>query len=71
MTDSTPKPVLKRKILVIGASLGTGLVVSYFFGFLVGLAANIEVLAGMFYIRSRQFRALRSFGFGNERCAHP
>lgn len=65
--DSTLKPVLKRQLLVIGASLGTGLVVSYFFGFLIGLAANIAVLVGiMFYIRRRQIRALRSFGFGDE-----
>ncbi len=65
--DSTIKPVLKRQILFIGAALGTGLVVSYFFGFLVGLAANLAVLIGlMFYIRRRQLRALRSFGFGNE-----
>jgi hypothetical protein len=65
--DSTLKPALKRQILFIGASLGTGLVVSYFFGFLIGLAANMAVLVGiMFYIRRKQLRALRSFGFGNE-----
>ena len=65
--DGTLKPVLKRQILLIGASLGTGLVVSYFFGFLVGLAANIAVLVGiMFYMRRRQLRAMKSFGFGDE-----
>ncbi len=65
--DSTLKPVLKRQILFIGASLGTGLLVSYFFGFLIGLAANIAVLVGiMFYIRRRQMRAMRAFGFGDE-----
>ena len=65
--DGTLKPVLKRQLLFVGASLGTGLLFSYFFGFLVGLAANIAVLVGiMFYIRRKQLRALRSFGFGNE-----
>ena len=65
--DSALKPVLKRQLLVIGASLGTGLIVSYFFGFLIGLAANLAVLVGiMFYIRRRQIRALRSLGFGDE-----
>ena len=65
--DSALKPVLKRQLLFIGASLGTGLIVSYFFGFLIGLAANVAVLVGMmFYIRRKQLRALRSFGFSNE-----
>ncbi|MGH9992001.1 MAG: hypothetical protein ACREAZ_05060 [Nitrososphaera sp.] len=67
MMDGTLKPVLKRQLLFVGASLGTGLVFSYFFGFLVGLAANIAVLLGlMFYIRRRQLGALRSLGLGSE-----
>lgn len=65
--DSTLKPVLKRQLLVIGASLGAGLLFSYFFGFLMGLAVNIAVLMGvMFYIRWRQIKALRSLGFSDE-----
>lgn len=65
--DSTLKPVLKRQILFIGASLGTGLIFSYFFGFMIGLAANVAVLVGiMFYIRRKQLRAMKSFGFGDE-----
>lgn len=65
--DGTLKPVLKRQILLIGASLGTGLIVSYFFGFFVGLAANIAVLVGiMFFVRRRQLRAMRAFGFSDE-----
>jgi hypothetical protein len=65
--DSTLRPVLKRQILFIGASLGTGLIVSYFFGFLIGLAANIGVLIGiMFFMRRRQMRAMKAFGFGDE-----
>ncbi len=65
--DSALKPVLKRQILFIGASLGTGLVFSYFFGFFIGLAANIAVLMGiMLYIRRKQLRALKSLGFSDE-----
>jgi hypothetical protein len=65
--DSTLKPVLKRQILVLGASLGTVIIVSIFFGFLIGLAANIAVLVGIvFYLRRKQLRALRSLGFSDE-----
>ncbi|MEM3095082.1 MAG: hypothetical protein QXX64_05535 [Nitrososphaera sp.] len=65
--DSTLRPVLKRQLLVIGASLGAGLVFAYFFGFLIGLAVNIAVMIGIiFYIRRKQLGALRSLGFGNE-----
>jgi hypothetical protein len=65
--DGTLKPVLKRQILLIAASLGTGLIVSYFYGFLLGLAANMAVLVGiMFYMRWRQQKAMRSFGFSDE-----
>ena len=65
--DSSLKPVLKRQLLFMGASLGTGLVVSYFFGFLIGLAANIGVLMAMvFYMRRRQQKAMKSFGFSDE-----
>ena len=67
LMDSTLTPVLKRQILFIGTSLGAGLIFTYFFGFFAGLAANIAVLVGvMFYIRRKQFNALRSLGFSNE-----
>ena len=56
--DSSLKPVLKRQILVLGASMGTGILVSIFFGFLIGLAANIAVLLGLvFYLRRRHSNA--------------
>ena len=66
--DSTLKPVLKRQLLVIGASLGVGLLVTYLTNnLLYGLAANIAVLMGLiFYIRRKQLRALGSLGFGSE-----
>jgi hypothetical protein len=65
--DSTLRPVLKRQLLVIGASLGAGLVFTYFFGFFIGLMVNIAVMIGViFYIRRKQLGALRSLGFGDE-----
>ncbi len=65
--DSTLKPVLKRQMLFIGASLGAGLTLTYFFGFLVGLTANIGIfMAAILYIRWRQQKALRSFGFSSQ-----
>lgn len=65
--DSTLKPVLKRQMVFIGASLGAGLTLTYFFGFLVGLTANIGIfIAAILYIRWRQQKALRSFGFSGQ-----
>jgi len=65
--DSTLRPMLKRQLLVIGASLGAGLVFTYFFGFFIGLAVNIVVMVAIiFYIRRKQLGALRSLGFSDE-----
>jgi hypothetical protein len=51
----------------MGLSLGIGLVLTYFFGFIVGLAMNIIIFVGvMFYIRWRQKKALESLGFSDE-----
>jgi hypothetical protein len=66
--DSTLRPVLKRQLLLMGASLGVGLLVTYLTGnVLIGLAVNIAVMMGIiFYIRRKQLGALRSLGFGND-----
>jgi hypothetical protein len=65
--DSSLKPVLKRQIIFLVASLGIGLVLTYFFGFIVGMAANIAIfVAAIFYIRYRQSKALGSFGFSGD-----
>ncbi|HEX9678069.1 hypothetical protein [Nitrososphaera sp.] len=65
--DSSLKPVLKRQAIFVGASLGAGLLLTYYFGFLVGMTANIAIfMAAMFFIRWRQQKALRSFGFGSQ-----
>ena len=69
--DSTLKPMLKRQLLVIGASLGAGLVFTYFFGFFIGLAVNIAVMVAIiFYIRRKQLGALSSFGFSDETAGY-
>jgi hypothetical protein len=65
--DSTLRPVLKRQLLFVGASLAAGLLFTYLFGFFFGLLANIAVLIGIvFYIRRKQMNALKSLGFSNE-----
>lgn len=67
MMDSTLKPVLRRQIVFLGASFGAGLLLTYFFGFLVGITANIAIFLGaIFLIRWRQQKALKSLGLGNQ-----
>lgn len=65
--DSTLKPVLKRQMLLIGASLGAGLLVTWLTGnVLLGLGVNIAIMLGLiFYIRRKQLGALRTLGLGN------
>lgn len=65
--DSTLRPVLKRQMLLIGASLGAGLLVTYLTGnVLIGLGVNIAImLALIFYIRRKQLGALRRLGLGD------
>ena len=65
--DSRLKPVLKRQLLLVGASLGVGLLISYYYGFFAGLAANMAIFIGaIFFIRWRQQKALKSLGFSDE-----
>ena len=67
--DSTLRPMVKRQLLLLGASIELCLVLTYFFGFLVGIALNIAIFIGIiFYIRRNQMNALRSFGFSDERA---
>ncbi len=65
--DSTLRPVLKRQMLLLGASLGIGLLVTFLTGsVLIGLAVNIAIMIGLiFYIRKKQLRALRTLGLGD------
>lgn len=66
--DGRLDPVYKRQAIFLAASLGVGLVLTYFFGFFVGMAANIAILlAAVFYIRLRQARALGTLGLGGQR----
>lgn len=65
--DGSLKPVFKRQVAFVGAVLGVGLVLTYFFGFLVGMTANIAIfVAAIFLIRWQQQKALKSFGFSNQ-----
>jgi hypothetical protein len=65
--DGTLRPVLKRQIIFMAASLAVGITLTIFFGFIVGLAANIAIFVGaMLYIRYRRAKALRSLGFGDD-----
>lgn len=65
--DGTLKPVLKRQVIFVGASLGAGLLLTYFFGFLVGMTANVAIfVVAIFFIRYRQQKALRSLGLGSQ-----
>jgi hypothetical protein len=65
--EGSIKPVLKRQAIFVGASLGTGLLLTYFFGFLIGMTANVAIFAAaIFYIRYRQQKALRTFGLGSQ-----
>jgi hypothetical protein len=62
------RPDLRRQLMFIGGSLGLSLLFTYLFGFLVGFVLNLVFFVGiMFYIRSKQLRALKSFGFSDER----
>ena len=59
--------VQKRQLLFVVATLGSGLVATYFFGFLIGFALNIGLLVALtFYIRAKRAKALKSFGFSSE-----
>jgi hypothetical protein len=66
--DSTLRPVLKRQLLLMGAALGVGLLVTHLTGnLLIGLGVNIAIMIGViFYIRRKQLGALRSLGFGSD-----
>ena len=67
--DSTLNPAVKRQLRFRGAIRGISLVLTYFFGFLLGFALNIAIFIGIiFYIRKKQTKGLRSFGFSDERA---
>jgi hypothetical protein len=54
-------------MLIIGASLGVGLLVTFLTGnVLIGLGVNIAIMVGLiFYIRRKQLGALRTLGLGD------
>ena len=47
--------MLKLQILFVGVSVGVSLIVTYFFGFMIGSVLNIVMLFGIiYYIRRKQ-----------------
>jgi hypothetical protein len=67
-SNSGPKSMLKRQLLVVICSIGISFVTTFVFGIIIGFTLNILLLAvSAFYIRTKQNKALRKFGFDNER----
>lgn len=65
--DGALRPVLKKQIAFVGASLGVGLLISFFVNAMVGMAASLAIFVGaIFYIRWRRAKALKSLGFSSE-----
>ena len=68
--DNTIKSMLKLQILFVGVSVGISLIVTYFFGFMIGSVLNIVMLFGIiYYIRRKQeFGSFSSslFGFSDK-----
>ena len=61
--------MLKLQILFVGVSVGISLIVTYFFGFMIGSVLNIVMLFGIiYYIRRKQeFGSSSSlFGFSDK-----
>ena len=66
--NNTLKPIIKRQLLFIGGSLAVCFVVSYVFGYFVGIILNMVIFVGiLFYVRKKQLSALKSLGFSNEK----
>ncbi len=63
---------MKRQMLLLGASLGVGLLVTFLTGsVLIGLAVNIAIMIGLiFYIRKKQQGALRTLGLGDSSAGY-
>jgi ribosomal protein L40E len=60
--------MLKLQILFVGVSVGISLIVTYFFGFMIGSVLNIVMLFGLiYYIRRKQeFGSSSLFGFSDK-----
>jgi len=67
--NNTLKPILKRQLLFIGGSLAACFVISYVFGYFIGIILNMAIFVGiLFYIRKKQTGALKSLGFSDEKA---
>lgn len=68
MPSSKLKGVWGKQIALIAGSFFLGLILTYYFGFIVGLSINIIVLIGLvFYIRRSQNKALQNLGLSDEK----
>ncbi len=60
-------PAYKRQAVLLIATIAAGLIITYFFGFLIGMAINTALLVALaLYVRRRRTNALRTFGFSSE-----
>jgi E3 ubiquitin-protein ligase DOA10 len=60
--------VFGRQLIFIVSSLGISTLLLFYFGIFVGFILSIIIfLALIFYIRSNEIKALKSFGFSNEK----
>lgn len=60
--------MLKRQLLFVISSIGISFVITFLFGLIIGLTLNILLLVtSAFYIRTKQKKTLRKFGFDDQR----
>jgi hypothetical protein len=65
--DSALSPAYKRQAALLIVIMAGGLVLTYFFGLLIGLAMNTGMLVAVaLYVRKKRTGALKSFGFGSD-----
>jgi hypothetical protein len=60
--------VFGRQLILVVSSLGISILLMFYFGFFVGFILSIIIFFAMiFYIRSNEIKALKFFGFSNEK----
>jgi len=63
--DGTMKPLFVRQIVFIAVGFAIGLVLTIFFGPIVGIAGNMAFLIGIIFLIQRRSRVFNSFRFGS------
>ena len=65
--DSALSPAYKRQAVLLIATIAAGLILTYYFGLVIGLAINTGLLVALaLYVRRRRTNALKSLGFSSE-----